>query len=226
MIHVLYKAKSHTFVSSLLISLTLFLVFLSAMLILSVATGNIQIHSPERLFSPIYLLHRNEASRKYTTSLLVQNSTGLWQYLCILDNNCWWFTLTSLINWHLYVVVDSDLSGFIHNLESQDIKVEMMKKTDYMSAAPVSAAINVTGSSKVRKWIACFHTSAFGSPLYPFTLHSLNFRNEFLNNGLFWNDCFCWKLIETLAVLRNLYLTPPVLSCCFSIPGFYLHFSV
>ncbi len=53
------------------------------MLILSVATGNIQIHSPERLFSPIYLLHRNEAPRKYTTSLLVQNSTGLWQYMCI-----------------------------------------------------------------------------------------------------------------------------------------------
>lgn len=46
------------------------------MLILSVATGNIQIHSPERLFSPIYLLHRNEAPRKYVTSLLVQNSSG------------------------------------------------------------------------------------------------------------------------------------------------------
>lgn len=51
------------------------------------------------------------------------------------------------------VAVDSDLSGFIHNLESQDIKVEMMKKPDYMSAAPVSAAINVTGSGKVSEGI-------------------------------------------------------------------------
>uniref|UniRef100_A0A672NVM5 Cholesterol transporter ABCA5 n=1 Tax=Sinocyclocheilus grahami TaxID=75366 RepID=A0A672NVM5_SINGR len=133
---------NHTFFSLLILlpSLTLFLVFLSAMLILSVATGNIQIHSPERLFSPIYLLHRNEAPRKYTTSLLLQNST------------------------------DSDLSGFIHNLASQDIKVEMMKKTDYMSAAPVSAAINVTGSSKV----------TFNST----TVHSLPMVVNVLSNAL------------------------------------------
>lgn len=48
------------------------------------------------------------------------------------------------------VVVDSDITGFIRNVESQDIKVEMMSKPDYMSSAPVSAAINVTGFSKVR----------------------------------------------------------------------------
>uniref|UniRef100_A0A8C2B1P3 Cholesterol transporter ABCA5 n=1 Tax=Cyprinus carpio TaxID=7962 RepID=A0A8C2B1P3_CYPCA len=126
-------------------NLTLFLVFLSAMLILSVATGNIQIHSPERLFSPIYLLHRNEAPRKYTTSLLVQNST------------------------------DSDLSGFIHNLASQDIKVEMMKKPDYMSAAPVSAAINVTGSSKDFSYILAFNST---------TVHSLPMVVNVLSNAL------------------------------------------
>uniref|UniRef100_A0A671KPD7 Cholesterol transporter ABCA5 n=1 Tax=Sinocyclocheilus anshuiensis TaxID=1608454 RepID=A0A671KPD7_9TELE len=126
-------------------NLTLFLVFLSAMLILSVATGNIQIHSPERLFSPIYLLHCNEAPRKYTTSLLVQNST------------------------------DSDLSGFIHNLESQDIKVEMMKKLDYMSAAPVSAAINVTGSSKDFTYILAFNST---------TVHSLPMAVNVLSNAL------------------------------------------
>uniref|UniRef100_A0A671KUV4 Cholesterol transporter ABCA5 n=1 Tax=Sinocyclocheilus anshuiensis TaxID=1608454 RepID=A0A671KUV4_9TELE len=136
---------NHTFVSFLLPSLTLFLVFLSAMLILSVATGNIQIHSPERLFSPIYLLHCNEAPRKYTTSLLVQNST------------------------------DSDLSGFIHNLESQDIKVEMMKKLDYMSAAPVSAAINVTGSSKDFTYILAFNST---------TVHSLPMAVNVLSNAL------------------------------------------
>uniref|UniRef100_A0A673MVL4 ATP-binding cassette sub-family A member 5-like n=1 Tax=Sinocyclocheilus rhinocerous TaxID=307959 RepID=A0A673MVL4_9TELE len=141
----LHMLNLHTFVSFLLPSLTLFLVFLSAMLILSVATGNIQIHSPERLFSPIYLLHRNEAPRKYTTSLLVQNST------------------------------DSDLSGFIHNLESQDIKVEMMKKLDYMSAAPVSAAINVTGSSKDFTYILAFNST---------TVHSLPMSVSVLSNAL------------------------------------------
>lgn len=47
------------------------------------------------------------------------------------------------------VLTDSDISDFIHHLESQDIQVELMKHRDYMSAAPHSAAINVTGSSKV-----------------------------------------------------------------------------
>ncbi|TRY83021.1 hypothetical protein DNTS_007641 [Danionella cerebrum] len=126
-------------------NLTLFLVFLSAMLILSVATGNIQIHSPERLFSPIYLLRRNEAPRKYTTSLLVQNSS------------------------------DSDLTGFLHNLASQDIKVEMMTKPDYMSAAPVSAAINVTGSSKDFTYILAFNST---------TVHSLPMVVNVLSNAL------------------------------------------
>jgi hypothetical protein len=58
------------------LSLALFLVFLAAVLVLSLATGNIQIHAPERQFLPIYLLRPNQAPRKYTTSLLVQNSSG------------------------------------------------------------------------------------------------------------------------------------------------------
>lgn len=126
-------------------NVTLFLAFLSAMLILSVATGNIQIHSPERLFSPIYLLHRNEAPRKYATSLLMQNST------------------------------DSDISGFIRNVESQDIKVEMLSKPDYMSSAPVSAAINVTGSSKDFTYILAFNST---------TVHSLPMAVNVLSNAL------------------------------------------
>ncbi len=55
-------------------------------------------------------------------------------------------------------LTDSDISDFIHNLESQNIKVEMMKQSDYMAAAPHSAAINVTGSNKVTlKWIDCIY---------------------------------------------------------------------
>uniref|UniRef100_A0A8C2B4K8 Cholesterol transporter ABCA5 n=1 Tax=Cyprinus carpio TaxID=7962 RepID=A0A8C2B4K8_CYPCA len=174
-------------------NLTLFLVFLSAMLILSVATGNIQIHSPERLFSPIYLLHRNEAPRKYTTSLLVQNST------------------------------DSDLSGFIHNLASQDIKVEMMKKPDYMSAAPVSAAINVTGSSKV----------TFNST----TVHSLPMVVNVLSNALLrgfngtehiktWTKPFDYVSVLTCrSTMRISGLVPSAYWCgqaAIDVPFFYL----
>lgn len=57
-------------------SLALFLAFVAAVLGLSLATGNIQIHSPGRQFLPIYLLKRNQAPGRYTTSLLVQNSSG------------------------------------------------------------------------------------------------------------------------------------------------------
>ncbi|XP_059388729.1 cholesterol transporter ABCA5-like [Carassius carassius] len=130
---------------SIIYYLTLFLAFLSVMLMVSLVWRDFHSPSPKRLFSPIYLLHRNETPRKYTTSLLVQNST------------------------------DSDLSGFIHDLESQDIKVEMMKELDYMSAAPVSAAINVTGSSENCTYILAFNST---------TIHSLPMAVNVLSNAL------------------------------------------
>ncbi|XP_028286434.1 cholesterol transporter ABCA5 isoform X2 [Parambassis ranga] len=126
-------------------TLALFLVFLVAVLVLSLVTGNIQIHSPDRQFSPIYLLKKNEAPRRYATGLLVQNSSG------------------------------SDISDFIHNLESQDIKVEMMKQQGYMSAAPHSAAINVTGSSKGFRYSIAFNST---------TVHSLPMAVNILSNAL------------------------------------------
>ncbi|KAF5907375.1 ATP-binding cassette sub-family A member 5-like [Clarias magur] len=129
----------------ILYSLTLFLVFLTAVLVLSLATGNIQIHSPERQFQPIYLLRSHEAPHKYATSLLVLNSS------------------------------DSDISSFIHNLESQDIKVEITKKSDYMSAAPHSAAINVTGSSNGFSYCVAFNST---------TVHSLPMAVNILSNAL------------------------------------------
>uniref|UniRef100_A0A3Q0SZ69 Cholesterol transporter ABCA5 n=1 Tax=Amphilophus citrinellus TaxID=61819 RepID=A0A3Q0SZ69_AMPCI len=126
-------------------TLALFLVFVSAVLVLSLATGNIQIHSPDRQFLPIYLLKRNQAPRRYATSLLVQNSSG------------------------------SDISDFIHNLESQDIKVEMMKQSDYMVAAPHSAAINVSGSHKGFRYSVAFNST---------TVHSLPMAVNILSNAL------------------------------------------
>ncbi|KAG5262821.1 hypothetical protein AALO_G00279280 [Alosa alosa] len=124
---------------------TLFLVFLSAVLILSLATGNIQIHSPDRQFLPIYLLRRHQPHHKYTTPLLVQNSS------------------------------DSDISSFIQSLEAQDIRVELMRKADYMSVAPHSAAINVTGSSKGFSYCLAFNST---------TVHSLPMVVNVLSNAL------------------------------------------
>lgn len=54
----------------------MFLSFVATLLLLSLFTGNIQIKTPSRQFLPIYLLKRNEAPRRYGTSLLVQNSSG------------------------------------------------------------------------------------------------------------------------------------------------------
>uniref|UniRef100_A0A673CFU4 Cholesterol transporter ABCA5 n=1 Tax=Sphaeramia orbicularis TaxID=375764 RepID=A0A673CFU4_9TELE len=126
-------------------TLALFLVFVAAVLVLSLATGNIQIHSPDRQFLPIYLLRRHQTPHRYATSLLVQNSSG------------------------------SDISDFIHNLESQDIKVEMMRHSDYMSAAPHSAAINVTGSNKGFRYSVAFNST---------TVHSLPMAVNILSNAL------------------------------------------
>ncbi|XP_037610037.1 ATP-binding cassette sub-family A member 5 isoform X1 [Sebastes umbrosus] len=127
-------------------TLALFLVFVATVLVLSVATGNIQIHSPDRQFLPIYLLKKNQEPWRYATSLLVQNSSG------------------------------SDISDFIHNLQSQDIKVDLMKQSDYMAAAPHSAAINVTGSSKQ----GFRYSVAFNST----TVHSLPMAVNILSNAL------------------------------------------
>ncbi|XP_034413874.1 ATP-binding cassette sub-family A member 5 [Cyclopterus lumpus] len=126
-------------------TLALFLVFVAAVLVLSLATGNIQIHSPDRQFLPVYLLKGNQEQRRYATSLLVQNSSG------------------------------SDISDFIHNLQSQDIKVDLMQQSDYMAAAPHSAAINVTGSSKGFKYSVAFNST---------TVHSLPMAVNILSNAL------------------------------------------
>uniref|UniRef100_A0A7N6FBV9 ABC transporter domain-containing protein n=1 Tax=Anabas testudineus TaxID=64144 RepID=A0A7N6FBV9_ANATE len=73
----------------------------------------------------------------------------------------------------------SDISDFVHNLESQDIKVEIMKQSDYMAAAPHSAAFNVTGTSKVT--VNGFRYSvAFNST----TVHSLPMAVNVLSNAL------------------------------------------
>uniref|UniRef100_A0AAV2LBD5 ABC transporter domain-containing protein n=1 Tax=Knipowitschia caucasica TaxID=637954 RepID=A0AAV2LBD5_KNICA len=126
-------------------TLALFLIFVGAVLVLSLVTGNIRILSPDREFTPLYLLKKNQAPRPYHTSLLLQNST------------------------------DSDLSDLLHHLQSLDLQVEMMKQTDFMSAAPHSAAINVTGSNKGFRFTLAFNST---------TVHSLPMTVNVLSNAL------------------------------------------
>ncbi|XP_061886648.1 ATP-binding cassette sub-family A member 5 [Entelurus aequoreus] len=126
-------------------TLALFLVFVAVVLVLSLTTGNIHVHSRGRQFLPIYLLRRNQPPHRYSTSLLLHNSSG------------------------------SDISDLVHNLESQDIKVDMMRHDDYMAAAPHSAAINVTGSSKGFRYSVAFNST---------TVHSLPMAVNILSNAL------------------------------------------
>nr|XP_015211991.1 PREDICTED: ATP-binding cassette sub-family A member 5 isoform X1 [Lepisosteus oculatus] len=152
--------------------LALFGIFLASVLTLSLITGNIQINAVPRLLSPdVYLLRPNQAPRKYTTSLLVQNTT------------------------------DSDIGGFVHNLEAQDIKVELMKDGNLTAAAPHSAGINVTGSRKGYEYTAVFNST---------NVHSLPIVVNILSNALLrafdntskictWTKPFDFKMPETLS---------------------------
>ncbi|KAK7918726.1 hypothetical protein WMY93_010010 [Mugilogobius chulae] len=173
----------------------LFLVFVAAVLVLSLATGNIQIHSPDREFLPVYLLKRNQAPHRYASSLLVQNSS------------------------------DSDISELLHSLDAQDLQVEMMKQNDFMSAAPHSAAINVTGSNKGFRYILAFNST---------TVHSLPMTVNVLSNALLrglngsarirtWTKPFDY--IKCRSTLRISGLLPSAYWCgqaAVDIPFFYL----
>ncbi|XP_035262804.1 ATP-binding cassette sub-family A member 5 [Anguilla anguilla] len=113
--------------------LAMFGTFLLSVLILSLTTGNIQFQSPERQLLPVYLLGPNRTAQRYSTSLLVHNST------------------------------DADISEFLHCVESQDIVVELQKDLDYMAIAPHSAAITVTGTSRDVKYQVAFNSTTVHS---------------------------------------------------------------
>uniref|UniRef100_A0A673C6A2 Cholesterol transporter ABCA5 n=1 Tax=Sphaeramia orbicularis TaxID=375764 RepID=A0A673C6A2_9TELE len=90
----------------------------------------------------------------------------------------WWGSTSCLVAFIFLFLGSSsgsDISDFIHNLESQDIKVEMMRHSDYMSAAPHSAAINVTGSNKGFRYSVAFNST---------TVHSLPMAVNILSNAL------------------------------------------
>ncbi|XP_077359542.1 cholesterol transporter ABCA5 [Festucalex cinctus] len=126
--------------------LCLVLLFLASMLVLSLSVGNTLTPPSMRRFQPaVYLQGRHQPPHRYASPLLVCNSTG------------------------------TDISDFIRNLEAQDIAVEVREVSDYMAAAPHSAAINVTGSSKGFRYKLAFNST---------TVHSLPITVNILSNAL------------------------------------------
>ncbi|XP_038613025.1 ATP-binding cassette sub-family A member 5 [Tachyglossus aculeatus] len=74
--------------------------------------------APVRLSPDLYFLKPGERAHKYKTSLLLQNST------------------------------DSDIDDLISFFTSQNISIKMFNDSDYVSAAPHSAALNIMHSGK------------------------------------------------------------------------------
>ncbi|XP_044794440.2 cholesterol transporter ABCA5 isoform X2 [Bubalus bubalis] len=84
---------------------------------------------PIRLVPDLYFLKPGDQPDKYRTSLLLQNST------------------------------DSDISDLLSFFTNQNIMVTMFNDTDYMSAAPHSAALNVVRSERDYVFTAVFNSS-------------------------------------------------------------------
>ncbi|XP_028675904.1 ATP-binding cassette sub-family A member 5 isoform X2 [Erpetoichthys calabaricus] len=127
-------------------TLVLFALFLASVLALSLITGHIRISPTSREFSPdLYLLHRNQSHRTYSSSLLIQNAT------------------------------DSDIDDFIHNVESQDIKVELLKEGTLKDQVSHSAAFTILGNSKSYEYKAIFNST---------NVHSLPMLVNILSNAL------------------------------------------
>ncbi|XP_045155423.1 cholesterol transporter ABCA5 [Echinops telfairi] len=84
---------------------------------------------PVKLVPDLYFLKPGDQPHKYKTSLLLQNST------------------------------DSDISDLISYFTSQNIMVTMFNDSDYVSAAPHSAALNVVQSEKDYTFSLVFNTT-------------------------------------------------------------------
>ncbi|KAI6075749.1 ATP-binding cassette sub-family A member 5 [Aix galericulata] len=96
------------------VMLLLFLIFLVVQILLFLTHHYIKNSiAPVRLSPDLYLLKPGEENHKYRSRLLLQNST------------------------------DSDIDDIVHSLGSLNVLVEMFNDSDYVSAAPHSAGLNV-----------------------------------------------------------------------------------
>ncbi|KAM4691856.1 cholesterol transporter ABCA5 [Rhinophrynus dorsalis] len=85
--------------------------------------------TPLQLSPDLYFMHPGQKSHKHLTSLLLQNSTG------------------------------ASIDDIIAILNSQNIKVDLINGSDYVSVSPHSAALNVFLSQKNYTYAAIFNTT-------------------------------------------------------------------
>uniref|UniRef100_K7FJW7 Cholesterol transporter ABCA5 n=1 Tax=Pelodiscus sinensis TaxID=13735 RepID=K7FJW7_PELSI len=134
---------------SVRVMLLLFLVFLVVQIFMFLIHHYYKNSVVPIKFSPdLYLLKPGEKYHKYKTSLLLHNSTG------------------------------SDIDYLISALRSQKILTEMFNDSDYVAAAPHSAALNVSRSEKNYMFTAIFNSTMVHS--LPVLMNIIS--NLFLHN--------------------------------------------
>uniref|UniRef100_A0A8C3T9R7 Cholesterol transporter ABCA5 n=1 Tax=Chelydra serpentina TaxID=8475 RepID=A0A8C3T9R7_CHESE len=124
---------------------------------------------PIKLSPDLYLLKPGEKYYKYKTSLLLQNSTG------------------------------SNIDDLISALRSRNVLTEMFNDSDYVSAAPHSAALNVSLSEKSYIFTAVFNSTMVHSlPVLMNIISNLFLHNlNVTENIQIWSNPFIQEIDDT-----------------------------
>uniref|UniRef100_A0A674JXH0 Cholesterol transporter ABCA5 n=1 Tax=Terrapene triunguis TaxID=2587831 RepID=A0A674JXH0_9SAUR len=132
---------------------------------------------PIKLSPDLYLLKPGEKYYKYKTSLLLQNSTG------------------------------SNIDNLISALSSQKILTEMFNDSDYVSAAPHSAALNVSLSEKSYIFTAVFNSTMVHSlPVLMNIISNLFLHNlNVTENIQIWSNPFIQEIDDTVFRLEAFF---------------------
>ncbi|KAG8505138.1 ATP-binding cassette sub-family A member 5, partial [Galemys pyrenaicus] len=123
---------------------------------------------PVKLVPDLYLLKPGDKPDKYKTDLLLQNST------------------------------DSDISDLINFLTNQSIMVTMFNDSDYVSAAPHSAALNVMNSEKDYVFTAIFNsTMVYSLPVLMNIISNYYLYRENVTESIqVWNTPFFQEITD------------------------------
>ncbi|OCT61980.1 cholesterol transporter ABCA5 [Xenopus laevis] len=125
--------------------------------------------APIRLSADMYFSHPKLKSHKFLTSLLLQNSTG------------------------------ENIDELLGNLNSQKIKVDLINGSDYISASPHNAVLNVFLSGKHYTYEAIFNASMVHSlPVLINTISNTVLRQLGVNESIeVWNSPFYQDFLHT-----------------------------
>lgn len=123
---------------------------------------------PVQLVPDLYLLKPGDEPHKYKTELLLQNST------------------------------DSDISDLINFLTNQSIMVAMFNDSDYVSAAPHSAALNVVQSEKDYVFTVVFNsTMVYSLPVLMNIISNYYLHHENVTESIqVWNTPFFQEVTD------------------------------